>query len=185
MEMLTLYYPPYSADDDDEMVECAIVGLKSYVADLGHATAEEMAYAWKMVRRSHKTQRWPLPAAFLEFLPEPPTAIPPKSMRQNTGTSSGGGGWKDTTLEERDALVSAGWPPMSRRKIHDPLVDKAVREYRDRQDEMKRNRVDRHALKDALVAAGMGERSFHYATHQKTFEVTQRPSEPIYDDMEF
>jgi len=182
---MLLYYPPFDAEDDDAMTEATLLGLDSYIDDLGHAAEEELAYAWKMVRRKHKGTRWPLPLAFLEFLPEPPNAIPPKSMRQNTGTSSGGGGWKDTTLEERDALVSAGWPPMSRRKIHDPLVDKAVREYRGRQDEMKRNRVDRHALHGALAAAGVGERSFVYPTHQKTVEATQRASESIYDDMEF
>ena len=58
-EMLTLYYPPFRASTDEELLEQATVGIRAYVEDLAEFRRGTLADAWRTVRRQHKTERWP------------------------------------------------------------------------------------------------------------------------------
>jgi len=58
-EMMILFYPPFRASTDDELLEQASIGAKAYVEDLAEFRVETLADAWRQVRREHKTERWP------------------------------------------------------------------------------------------------------------------------------
>lgn len=58
-ELLILFWPPYRADTNRELLDCAVTGLKQYVEDLSDYTADELSAGWREVRRRHKTQGWP------------------------------------------------------------------------------------------------------------------------------
>lgn len=108
-QMVTLYYPPYTAADDGEMLRSAVIGLQAYLDDLGHATPEQFQYAYRMVRRSHKTLRWPLPEAFLKHLPPPPDIVAPRGSNGSASLSGAPVVLRDTTWEEQDAMRDASW----------------------------------------------------------------------------
>jgi len=57
--MLLLYYPPFRAETDDELLTYALAGLEDYIDDLKEFPPEIVANAWRQVRRDHKLERWP------------------------------------------------------------------------------------------------------------------------------
>lgn len=57
--MLTLYYPPFRADDDVELLEMCLTSIRAYVEDLAEFDADTLGRAWRDVRRRHKVERWP------------------------------------------------------------------------------------------------------------------------------
>lgn len=57
--MLTLYYPPFRADDDVELLQLSTVGIRAYIDDLAEFDAETLANGWREARRAHKVERWP------------------------------------------------------------------------------------------------------------------------------
>jgi hypothetical protein len=59
-QMLLLYYPPYRAADDSELLAMVITGIEPYVEDLAVFDEDRLAAAWRHVRRRHKTQGWPV-----------------------------------------------------------------------------------------------------------------------------
>lgn len=67
-EMLTLFYPPFRADDEGEMLAMSIVGIKAYAEDLADYREDQLAKAWKQVRREHKVERWPTINAILDAI---------------------------------------------------------------------------------------------------------------------
>lgn len=67
-EMLTLFYPPFRADDEGEMLAMSIVGIKAYAEDLADYREDQLSKAWKQVRREHKVERWPTINAILDAI---------------------------------------------------------------------------------------------------------------------
>ena len=58
-EMMILYYPPFRAASDDELLEQAVIGARAYVDDLAEFSSDALAVGWRSVRRAHKLERWP------------------------------------------------------------------------------------------------------------------------------
>lgn len=65
-EMLTLFYPPFRAADDVEMLELSVKGVRAYAEDLADQPEHVLHRAWREVRRTHKIERWPTINAILE-----------------------------------------------------------------------------------------------------------------------
>lgn len=65
LEMLTLFYPPFRAETEEEMLDQSIVGIRPYVEDLVDLDEGALRSAWRTVRRTHKTERWPTISAIL------------------------------------------------------------------------------------------------------------------------
>jgi hypothetical protein len=65
-EMLSLYYPPFRADDENEMLDLAVTGIRAYVEDLSEFSAADLERGWREVRRNHKVERWPTIGAIRE-----------------------------------------------------------------------------------------------------------------------
>jgi hypothetical protein len=70
--MLTLFYPPFRAADEVEMLELATKGIRAYAEDLAGHPAEIIRSAWRTVRREHKTERWPTINAILSAIGDAP-----------------------------------------------------------------------------------------------------------------
>lgn len=64
--MLTLFYPPFRAADDVEMLALSITGIRAYAEDLADQPEHVLRRAWRDVRRAHKVERWPTIQAILE-----------------------------------------------------------------------------------------------------------------------
>ena len=58
--MLVLYYPPFRAADDAELLDMTITGITAYVQELSRFDEDRIAMAWADVRSRHKTQGWPV-----------------------------------------------------------------------------------------------------------------------------
>lgn len=58
-EMVTLWWPPYRALDEAELLATATLGLRAYVEDLAEYSDDALRAGWRDVRRSHRTQGWP------------------------------------------------------------------------------------------------------------------------------
>ncbi len=54
-----MYYPPFRAEDETELLRLAIVGMRPYVEDLAEFKPDIIETAWRNVRRGHKVERWP------------------------------------------------------------------------------------------------------------------------------
>lgn len=63
-----LFYPPFRAADDVEMLELSAKGVRAYAEDLAGFTMEQLRSAWREVRRNHKTERWPTINAILDAI---------------------------------------------------------------------------------------------------------------------
>lgn len=59
-EMLTLFYPPFRAETDDELMEQSLVALRRYVAVLSQYDRQTLEKGWTRVIENHKTERWPV-----------------------------------------------------------------------------------------------------------------------------
>jgi len=59
MEMMLLFYPPFRADSDEELLELSIIGARAYVEDLSEFPPDVLSKGWREVRRQHKVERWP------------------------------------------------------------------------------------------------------------------------------
>lgn len=57
--MLTLFYPPFRADTDEELLEQAVVALRRYVLELRPFDRDTIERAWGEVVSNHKVERWP------------------------------------------------------------------------------------------------------------------------------
>jgi hypothetical protein len=66
--MLTLFYPPFRAADDIEMLELSVTGIRAYAEDLAGFPADDLRRGWREVRRTHKPERWPTINAILEAI---------------------------------------------------------------------------------------------------------------------
>lgn len=65
-EMTSLYYPPFRAADEAELLVTSSTALRAYVEDLIEFSDDVIAKAWKEVRRAHKVERWPTIGAIRE-----------------------------------------------------------------------------------------------------------------------
>ena len=63
--MLTLFYPPFRADTDEELLEQTLVALRRYVVELSSLSAEVLQQRWSDCLRAHKVERWPVIAAIM------------------------------------------------------------------------------------------------------------------------
>lgn len=72
-QMLLLYYPPFRAQDEDELLSMAVVAVRAYVEDLAPVEPEVLADGWKTVRARHKTQGWPTLGTILDACSVPLT----------------------------------------------------------------------------------------------------------------
>lgn len=57
--MLVLYYPPFRAADDIELLDMSVIGARAYVEDLEGFEPDAIAEGWRRCRRLHKVERWP------------------------------------------------------------------------------------------------------------------------------
>ncbi len=64
--MMVLYYPPYLAADDAELLAMVITGAEAYVDGLGRFDEDTIATAWAHVRNRHKTRGWPVPGLIVD-----------------------------------------------------------------------------------------------------------------------
>lgn len=58
-EMLVLYFPPFRAADEGELMDQARIALRAYLEDLAEFDEPELRAAWRTVRRAHKRRDWP------------------------------------------------------------------------------------------------------------------------------
>lgn len=58
-EMLVLFYPPFRAEDEIELLQQVTMLLRAYVEDLCEFSPEVLREGWKGVRRAHRVERWP------------------------------------------------------------------------------------------------------------------------------
>ena len=65
-QMMVLYYPPYLAADDAELLAMVITGTEAYVDGLGRFDEDAIATAWAHVRNRHKTRGWPVPGLIVD-----------------------------------------------------------------------------------------------------------------------
>lgn len=87
-EMLTLFYPPFRAADDVEMLELSVKGIRAYAEDLADLPEHVLRKAWREVRRHHKVERWPTIEAILS------------AARDGSGPSHRAGGRRQATDAE-------------------------------------------------------------------------------------
>jgi hypothetical protein len=107
-ELLTLYYPPFRAETDDELLDLAVTGIRAYAEELCGLSREQLRKAWREVRKVHKTERWPSLAAILD-------AAVPLTDRPSTPS---GDRYRPMTEDEKILAERAGgiWVKVSRIK---------------------------------------------------------------------
>lgn len=88
--MLTLFYPPFRAADDVEMLELSVKGIRAYAEDLADQPEHILRRAWREVRRVHKVERWPTIQVILE------------ACQQGGGAGQKAGGYRQATDAEMD-----------------------------------------------------------------------------------
>ena len=66
-EMLTLYYPPFRAEDDDELLRQTQIALQRYVTELCVLDHAALDARWSAALRVHRVERWPVIAAILDI----------------------------------------------------------------------------------------------------------------------
>jgi len=59
-EMMTLYYPPFRADSEEELLEQTMVALRRYIGVLSNYDRETLERGWARVVEAHKVERWPV-----------------------------------------------------------------------------------------------------------------------------
>ena len=59
-QMLVLYYPPFRAADDAELLGMTVTAITAYVEELSRFDEDRITRAWADVRSRHKTQGWPV-----------------------------------------------------------------------------------------------------------------------------
>lgn len=57
--MLILHYPPFRANDAEELLRQSLVGLRRYVLELDRYGIDALEKGWSAVLVNHKTERWP------------------------------------------------------------------------------------------------------------------------------
>ncbi len=81
--MLGLYYPPFRADDDVELLDLAVTGIRAYVEDLSEFSGDTLSAGWRTCRRDHRTERWPTIGAIREAcLAAQPAPAPRASVQR-------------------------------------------------------------------------------------------------------
>ena len=90
-EMLTLFYPPFRASDDVEMLAMSVTAIRAYAEDLAGYPEAQLRRAWREVRRNHKTERWPTINAILEAIGS-----------DRAGVSISPSRYREATAEEQD-----------------------------------------------------------------------------------
>jgi hypothetical protein len=88
--MLTLFYPPFRAADDVEMLELSVKGIRAYAEDLADHPEHVLRKAWREVRRVHKTERWPTINVILE------------ACRSGSGSGGGSRGYRRANPDEEE-----------------------------------------------------------------------------------
>ena len=63
-----LFYPPFRAADEVEMLELSAKGVRAYAEDLAGYNEDQLRKAWRQVRREHKVERWPTINAILDAI---------------------------------------------------------------------------------------------------------------------
>lgn len=74
-QMLLLYYPPFRAQDEVELLRMSVVALQAYVEDLATVEPERLVDGWKHVRARHKTQGWPTLGTILDACSVPVASV--------------------------------------------------------------------------------------------------------------
>lgn len=127
-EMLTLFYPPFRADNDDELLDQTVVALRAYTEDLAGFSEEQLRRAWRGVRRTHKTERWPTIHAILDAL-----------GGHGEGRTSGGRRWAtDDELARQQSLYGFAWLRL--------ISEGEARHHRDQEEALKAGRIHRKEL---------------------------------------
>jgi len=72
--MLTLFYPPFRAETEEQMLDQSIIGIRPYVEDLVGLDEGALRNGWRTVRRTHKTERWPTISAILGACSDAPSS---------------------------------------------------------------------------------------------------------------
>lgn len=102
-EMLTLHYPPFRAEDDDELLEMAAVALRAYAEELAPFDRIALSRAWREVLKDHKTERWPVLGVILDAC----RASAPSGSR---ASAPGSDNCRPATAEELEIFVELGYP---------------------------------------------------------------------------
>lgn len=99
--MLTIHYPPFRADDDDEFLEMTVIGIRAYAEELCGFSHETLKRAWRCVIKEHKTERWPVLGTILEACEAVPQ--PGQSSGRNAGD-----GYMPASTEEQAMFAALG-----------------------------------------------------------------------------
>ena len=59
-KMTLLFYPPFRADSQNELLDQCIVGLTDYIEALKGFSNLAIEEGWGQVRNNHRTPRWPI-----------------------------------------------------------------------------------------------------------------------------
>ena len=63
--MLTLYYPPFRAETDEELLRQTLIALQRYVIELSALDLDTLESRWGDCLRAHRVERWPVIAAIM------------------------------------------------------------------------------------------------------------------------
>lgn len=124
-QMLILFYPPFRAETDDELLRQSVVALNAWVDDLGEFDAKTLEAGWRAVRRAHRTPRWPVSgdvrAACLDACPK--RAQGPKTMIGADGKVIPF--WREASKDELEILAEAGPPFSAHSRVTDAFLERA------------------------------------------------------------
>lgn len=64
--MLILHYPPFRANDAEELLRQSLVGLRRYVLELDRYGVDALDKGWSAVLVDHRVERWPTIGTIVE-----------------------------------------------------------------------------------------------------------------------
>ena len=103
-ELLTLFYPPFRADDDAEMAALAVTALEAYIADLKRYPEATLRSGWAEVRRRHRVERWPIIGDIVDACERIAA-----SGQVNGGVAAGIPAWAETWAKATGTGRVASW----------------------------------------------------------------------------
>lgn len=133
-EMLTLFYPPFRAETEEEMLDQSIIGIRPYVEDLIDLDEANLRNGWRTVRRTHKVERWPTISAILDAsVVRLPEAVPAEKRAGHYRNSSipVERQWRPATPDELE------YQRRAYSQVYMPVVTDAVVAFHRRQAEGK------------------------------------------------
>lgn len=99
--MLVLYYPPFRAADDAELLGMTVTAITAYVEELSRFDEDRITRAWADVRSRHKTQGWPVLGVIVDACGE--------GMQRTNGYLAGVQAREHRNQEIEDLLTSVLW----------------------------------------------------------------------------